>query len=655
MSRASPGSALVPITRFFEAITEPVLRPVRRIVPPLAWAAPPWTSRRSSSGFVDTDPQRPARRSEGGSIHHLLEGGRYHPSMDLSAKLLREVEFRTSLRGYDTDEVDEFLEKVAVAVDELQEKMRQLAYRAERAERAVSDRAAEEDDDSIRRTLVLAQRTADMAVREAQEQAAVLMDTARSESEKLLTDARERTPNASPPKPSGAMPTTCPGCTARGHQVNAELKELSELLDNERKRLTESLRVALGLVEKTLTPSKEISKRRSAPTASPAHDEDDIEAQINEDAATAAPTVRSSTRARGVDEGGRANLAAVPPLEDSGPPTQAWRAGVHDHLRPRQRLRFGAGTRIGPALLRQPRIGLDRLSSDARPGGLGVRGAKAAPPGAPAQPRRWTCDDAVAVGQLASALNTSSAFEVCASGVGRQRSRSRSRAPGPRCGPSTAGRRPLEASGSPIHSRIRSVTFSPASRRARCTKRMTSRARPSASSSGVVSRSSATIPTSPGRLRLEAGSEGRRRSSNSPGSSSTPPASTVPSGSRDHSPLRVCGDDVLGALSEPRAEHGGDDVENGLGQVADGLDQLDLLHVHLVGDQVGVVQQLAGTRCRHRQGRQWQACPAPGRLADRVAGRAHLPGEVHGLDEPGVRGQFAGVRPSFEVHAALAG
>jgi YggT family protein len=31
----SPGSALVPITRFFEAITEPVLRPVRRVVPPM--------------------------------------------------------------------------------------------------------------------------------------------------------------------------------------------------------------------------------------------------------------------------------------------------------------------------------------------------------------------------------------------------------------------------------------------------------------------------------------------------------------------------------------------------------------------------------------------------------------------------------------------
>jgi YggT family protein len=32
---APPGSALVPVTRFFEAVTEPVLRPVRHFVPPL--------------------------------------------------------------------------------------------------------------------------------------------------------------------------------------------------------------------------------------------------------------------------------------------------------------------------------------------------------------------------------------------------------------------------------------------------------------------------------------------------------------------------------------------------------------------------------------------------------------------------------------------
>lgn len=243
--------------------------------------------------------------------------------MDLSAKLLREVEFRTSLRGYDTDEVDEFLEKVAVAVEELQEKMRQLAYRAERAERAVSERAAEEDDDSIRRTLVLAQRTADMAVREAQEQAAVLMDTARRESEKLLGDAREESQRLSAEAQRRHSDDMSRLHSERA-SVNAELKELSELLENERKRLSDSLRVALGLVEKTLTPSKEMAKRRSALASPPKGDEDDIEAQIDEDAAAAAPSLPLLDEDDSDDDGGRANLAAVPPLEDSGPPTQAW-------------------------------------------------------------------------------------------------------------------------------------------------------------------------------------------------------------------------------------------------------------------------------------------------------------------------------------------
>ncbi len=246
--------------------------------------------------------------------------------MDLSAKLLREVEFRTSLRGYDTDEVDEFLEKVALTVDELQEKLRQLAYRAERAERAVSDRAAEEDADSIRRTLVLAQRTADLAVREAQEQAAVLMDAARSESEKLLVDAREEAQRLT----SDAQRRHADDLSrlhADRAKVTAELKELSELLETERKRLTESLRAALSLVEVTLTASKEVSKLRPAQASFAAVGEDVIEDQIKEDAAAAAPSVRSPEEGdEGLDEGGQTNLSAVPPLEDEGPVTEAWHA-----------------------------------------------------------------------------------------------------------------------------------------------------------------------------------------------------------------------------------------------------------------------------------------------------------------------------------------
>jgi DivIVA domain-containing protein len=255
--------------------------------------------------------------------------------MDLSAKVLREVEFRDRLRGYDTDEVDEFLEKVAVAVEELQEKMRQLAYRAERAERSISDRAADADDDTIRRTLVLAQRTADLAVREAQEQAAELLEGASSESEKILSDAQDNAKRLTTEAERRHAEENA-RLEHQRDQVRDELRELSELLDSERKRLADSLRAALRFVERTLPAPNEISELRSFTNPSSLNDEghlldDEIEAQINEDAQAAAPSPPSSDYGQDdaptagfAEDEGHASLAAVPSLDDSGPPIDAW-------------------------------------------------------------------------------------------------------------------------------------------------------------------------------------------------------------------------------------------------------------------------------------------------------------------------------------------
>jgi cell division initiation protein len=105
--------------------------------------------------------------------------------MEISGRILREVEFRDRLRGYDTDEVDEFLEKVAVAIDEL------LAERQAVREKVGRETDLVPDDESLRRTLVLAQRTADLAVREAREEAAALVEDARLEAGVLTAEARD--------------------------------------------------------------------------------------------------------------------------------------------------------------------------------------------------------------------------------------------------------------------------------------------------------------------------------------------------------------------------------------------------------------------------------------------------------------------------------
>jgi DivIVA domain-containing protein len=130
--------------------------------------------------------------------------------MDLSPEVINEVEFSMARRGYDPDQVDEFLEKVAVAVGELGERLTEARERAltadrraneierklsERPERATDAAAAsvsaqaEAELETLKRTLVLAQRTADAAMREAEQEAARIRADAATEAANLVRSA----------------------------------------------------------------------------------------------------------------------------------------------------------------------------------------------------------------------------------------------------------------------------------------------------------------------------------------------------------------------------------------------------------------------------------------------------------------------------------
>jgi cell division initiation protein len=184
--------------------------------------------------------------------------------MEISAKVLREVEFSGSLRGYNTDEVDEFLEQVALAVDRLQSETRVSVERVEN-ERAGRDRSEIEDEESIRRTLVLAQRTADLAIREAQEEAALLMDRTRAEAESVINEAHEVAEQLAT-EAAQQLRDDVERLTALRESLRAETDNLVRLLDAERSRITESLSSALRSVERTLTPPAAIvSPDASAP------------------------------------------------------------------------------------------------------------------------------------------------------------------------------------------------------------------------------------------------------------------------------------------------------------------------------------------------------------------------------------------------------
>lgn len=101
-----------------------------------------------------------------------------------------DVRFRQQLRGYSMEDVDGFVQRATEVVD-------QLLLRVDAAERRaaeVASAAAEvtEVEESMRRTLVLAQRTADLAIKEARDEAAALLAEAEARRAGLEAEFDER-------------------------------------------------------------------------------------------------------------------------------------------------------------------------------------------------------------------------------------------------------------------------------------------------------------------------------------------------------------------------------------------------------------------------------------------------------------------------------
>lgn len=158
--------------------------------------------------------------------------------MDLTTELLDNAAFREAKRGYNTQEVDEFIEQVKVDYGRHDALVRDARQRIEAAEARVADaerRAAEaadraasssEDDETLKRTLILAQRTADAAIKEAEEQAARTLSSAQDQAARMLADAQEATARARADAES----------EARRAQEEARTRVLAELHDLEAAR-----------------------------------------------------------------------------------------------------------------------------------------------------------------------------------------------------------------------------------------------------------------------------------------------------------------------------------------------------------------------------------------------------------------------------------
>lgn len=197
---------------------------------------------------------------------------------------LRTVEFRQTLRGYHIDDVDEYLERVAVEVDALREQMRvatdRLRQAAERivaleqeleeAHRSPSQPVAHADspgaDDTLKRMLQMAERfvaeneaearaQAEATVAAAQERAAAIVGEAEAYAQRTAHDAQRQLREEVSRLES-----------VRG-QLTSDVEAMARRLESERARLRIALGELSSWVEEKLQPASALlAARRPEPS-----------------------------------------------------------------------------------------------------------------------------------------------------------------------------------------------------------------------------------------------------------------------------------------------------------------------------------------------------------------------------------------------------
>lgn len=200
------------------------------------------------------------------------------PSAPSTLETLRTVEFRLGLKGYNVDEVDEYLEKAAVEAEALQEQLRQLTDRlrqaseriaqleGERREMAAAAPAAAAPsepaaDDSLQRTLLLAQKFVDQAKREseaeaaqvvaqAEERARATLAQADEQARQMVTDAERR------------LREDVTRLEGMRTQLASDVENMARHLEAERTRLRSSLADVLKWVDENIQPANALMALR---------------------------------------------------------------------------------------------------------------------------------------------------------------------------------------------------------------------------------------------------------------------------------------------------------------------------------------------------------------------------------------------------------
>jgi len=193
--------------------------------------------------------------------------------MEMSPQRVRSAEFKTIRKGADPDEVKVFLSDVADELERAQNQATAMEARARAAVArlqevsqpsasapAVSVDASVDESETISRTLLLAQRTADTAVAEAlseasrivgsaNDEAATTLDSTREMAAQLLAEARVEARRVGEGE-RNAIASDVEALKARRDFLESDVEQLELFLTEQRNRLREAATSLVDITER---------------------------------------------------------------------------------------------------------------------------------------------------------------------------------------------------------------------------------------------------------------------------------------------------------------------------------------------------------------------------------------------------------------------
>jgi len=173
--------------------------------------------------------------------------------MDVTPRELRDTDIREGFRGYHRDDVDELLERAASTVEGLTERVRQLTERLSSAEGSAGK--SRETEEMLQRTLVLAQKTADEAIAEAQQRARTMLEESEAKAHNLVTEAEE-TSRRFAENERQRLESEVQDLSSRRDTLNADVEALEKYESEYRGRLRKAIETELDSLGKFTGPQR---------------------------------------------------------------------------------------------------------------------------------------------------------------------------------------------------------------------------------------------------------------------------------------------------------------------------------------------------------------------------------------------------------------